>query len=78
MNKCTYIVLSCLIMWLSTISHAMAWGAVGHAVIGQLVEDDLLTPESALRHLLARFRAPEKAGHHGSVSTATSIEARDN
>ncbi len=47
-------------MWLSTIPHAMAWGAVGHAVIGQLVEDDLLTPESALRHLLARFRAPEE------------------
>jgi nuclease S1 len=39
--------------------HAMAWGPVGHAVIGEVVEVSLLRQDRGLQDLLARFREPQ-------------------
>ena len=53
-----YTVLSCLFLWIGATSPAMAWGPVAHAVIGQLVEDDLLKDHEGLRRLLTSFQQP--------------------
>lgn len=46
-------------VWLTTLPHAMAWGPVGHAVIGELAEAYLLQQDRGLQNLLARFREPQ-------------------
>lgn len=51
-------VLSCVLCWLSHATPALAWGAVVHAVIGQLAEDELLAQDARLLTLLTRFREP--------------------
>ena len=42
MNRYVCAVLGGVLLWLSQATPALAWGAVAHAVIGQLAEDDLL------------------------------------
>jgi hypothetical protein len=62
MRRYIAILLSCLVCWLSQASPALAWGALGHAVIGQLAEEALLAQDARLRTLLTRFRAaPQQA-----------------
>jgi hypothetical protein len=58
MTKCAGAVLSCVLLWLSQATPALGWGALAHAVIGQLVEDDLLKHDTQLLTLLRRFRDP--------------------
>ena len=65
MNTCIFTILSCIVLWLSHTTPALGWGAVAHAVIGQLAEDELLANNAALRTLLTRFRDPR------SISTCT-------
>jgi hypothetical protein len=43
---------------MSTTTPATAWGPAAHAVIGQLVEDDLLKHDAGLRAFLWRLREP--------------------
>ncbi len=50
--------LSCTVLWLSCATSALAWGAVAHAVIGQLAQDELRVQEAPLLTLLTRFRDP--------------------
>lgn len=49
-------ILSCLFIWISTTSLAVAWGPVAHAVIGQLAEDDLRAYDVGLKTLLVSLR----------------------
>jgi nuclease S1 len=58
MNRYVCVVLGCALLWLSQATSALAWGAVAHAVIGQLAEDDLLKSDVQLLTLLRRFRDP--------------------
>jgi hypothetical protein len=58
MNTCIFTILSCLLLWLSHTTSALGWGAVAHAVIGQLAEDELLATSTTLHTLLTRFRDP--------------------
>ena len=58
MNRYVGAVLSCVLLWLSQVTPALAWGAVAHAVIGQLAEDDRLKNDALLLTLLRRFRDP--------------------
>jgi hypothetical protein len=62
MKRYVSTVLSCVLLWLSQATPVLAWGAVAHAVIGQLAEDELLAQEARLRTLLMRFRDPTQ--HH--------------
>ena len=57
MNSYICAVLSGILLWLSQATPALAWGAVAHAVIGQLAED-ALTNDTQLLTLLRRFRDP--------------------
>ena len=57
MNSYVCAVLSGVLLWLSQVTPALAWGAVAHAVIGQLAEDDL-KHDAQLLSLLRRFRDP--------------------
>jgi hypothetical protein len=52
------VTLSCLVSWFASVSPAVAWGPVAHAVIGQLVEDYLLAHDAGLHTLLVGFRDP--------------------
>jgi hypothetical protein len=52
------VVLLCCCLWQSSLSLALAWGPVGHAVIGELVENALLKHDTGLRTLLTRFQHP--------------------
>src|SRR5215510_14417306 len=63
MNMCIFTILSYLVLWLSHTPAALGWGAVAHAVIGQLAEDELLANQAALRTLLTRFRDPTQYQH---------------
>lgn len=56
MTRYVSTLLSCILLWLSYTTPALAWGAVAHAVIGQLAEDELLAQDARLRTLLTRFR----------------------
>jgi hypothetical protein len=58
MNTYICTILSCLMLWLGPTTPALGWGALAHAVIGQLAEDELLTRNAALRTLLTHFRNP--------------------
>src|SRR5438132_9605137 len=58
MNSYVCAVLSGVLLWLSQVTPALAWGAIAHAVIGQLAEDDLLKTDPQLLTLLRRFRDP--------------------
>ena len=58
MNRYVGAVLSGVLLWLSQATPALAWGALAHAVIGQLAEDDLLKNDTQLLTLLKRFRDP--------------------
>src|SRR5262245_44202935 len=58
MTKYICAVLSGVLLWLSQVTPALAWGAITHAVIGQLAEDDLLKNETQLLSLLKSFRDP--------------------
>jgi hypothetical protein len=55
--------LSCVVLWLSHATPTLGWGALAHAVIGQLAEDELLTYNAAWRTLLTRFRDPTQYRH---------------
>jgi len=57
MNRYVCAVLSGVLLWLSQATPALAWGALAHAVIGQLAQDDLKN-EAQLLTLLRGFRAP--------------------
>jgi hypothetical protein len=47
--------------WLAMLPQAVAWGPVGHAVIGELAEVHVLQQDPGLQELLARFRdAPQQ------------------
>jgi hypothetical protein len=48
------------IVWFTMLPHAVAWGPVGHAVIGELAEVYLLQQDRGLQGLLARFREPQQ------------------
>jgi hypothetical protein len=63
MNTCIFTILSCLVLWLSHPTPALGWGAVAHAVIGQLAEDELLANHATLRTLLTRFHDPTQYQH---------------
>jgi len=63
MNVCIFTILSCLVLCLSHTTSALGWGAIAQAVIGQLVEDELLTNDTPLRTLLTRFRDPTQYQH---------------
>jgi hypothetical protein len=63
MNTCVVMSLSCLVLWLSHATPALGWGAVAHAVIGQLAEDELLANDTTLRALLMHFRDPAQYQH---------------
>jgi hypothetical protein len=63
MNTWVLTVLSCAVLWLSHATPALAWGALVHAVIGQLAEDELLAHNAALRTLLMRFHDPTQYQH---------------
>jgi nuclease S1 len=58
MSTSVVTILSCLVLWLSHTPAVLGWGAVAHAVIGQLAEDELLANGATLRTLLTRFRDP--------------------
>src|SRR5262245_11043313 len=58
MNRYGCAVLSGVLFWLSQATPALAWGAVAHAVIGQLAEDSLRKKETQLLTLLRRFQDP--------------------
>jgi hypothetical protein len=45
-------------LWSGSLSPALAWGPVAHAVIGELVEQELLTHDTGLRTLLTRLQQP--------------------
>jgi hypothetical protein len=45
-------------IWLGLLNPALAWGPVGHAVIGELAEHDLLQNDPGLRTFLRRLREP--------------------
>jgi hypothetical protein len=62
MNTSIFTILSCLVLWLSHATPTLGWGAVAHAVIGQLAEDALLANGTALRTLLTRFHDPAQYG----------------
>ncbi len=57
MNRYVGAVLSGVLLWLAQIPPALAWGALAHAVIGQLAEDELKN-DTQLLTLLRRFRDP--------------------
>src|SRR5262245_19138885 len=57
MNKYVGAVLSGVLLWLVQLTPALAWGALAHAVIGQLAEDELKN-DAPLLTLLRRFRDP--------------------
>jgi hypothetical protein len=63
MNTYIFTILSCLVLWLSHTTPALGWGAVAHALIGQLAEDELLANNAALRTLLTRFHDPTQYQH---------------
>src|SRR5262249_49009650 len=63
MNTCIFTLLSCLVLWLSHTTSALGWGAVAHAVIGQLGEDELLAHNATRRTLLMHFRDPTQYQH---------------
>src|SRR5262249_15587546 len=63
MNTYIFTILSCLVLWLSHTPAVLGWGAVAHAVIGQLAEDELLANNAALRTLLTHFRDPTQYQH---------------
>src|SRR5262249_47734329 len=63
MNTCIFTILSGLVLWLSHTTPALGWGAVAHAVIGQLAEDELLANNAPLYTLLMRFHAPTQSQH---------------
>src|SRR5215831_16222347 len=63
MNTCVFTLLSCLVLWLSYTTSALGWGAVAHAVIGQLAEDELLAHNATLGTLLTHFRDPTQYQH---------------
>jgi len=63
MNTCVFTLLSCLVLWLSYTTSALGWGAVAHAVIGQLAEDELLAHHATLGTLLTHFRDPTQYQH---------------
>jgi hypothetical protein len=63
MSRCTFTILSCLMLWLGHTTPTLGWGTLAHAVIGQLAEDELLTHHAALRTLLTRFRHPTQYQH---------------
>ena len=49
--------------WLTSTPQTMAWGPVGHAVIGELAEVYVLQQDPGLQRLLARFRdSPQQVG----------------
>lgn len=58
MNRYVCAVLSCILLWLSQATPALAWGALAHAVIGQLAEDDRRKNDTQLLTLLRRFQDP--------------------
>lgn len=58
MNRYVGAVLIGVLLWLSQATLARAWGALGHAVIGQLAEDALRQNDTQLLTLLRRFRNP--------------------
>ena len=60
MNRSVCAVLSCVLLWLSQTTPALAWGALAHAVIGQLAEDDLHKNNAQLLTLLRHFQDPEQ------------------
>lgn len=47
-----------LSLWLGLFTPALAWGPVGHAVIGELAAHELLTDAPGLEAFLARLQAP--------------------
>ena len=63
MNLCIFTILSCIMLWLSHTTAALGWGAIAHAVIGQLAEDELLANDTPLRTLLTRFCDPTQYQH---------------
>jgi hypothetical protein len=63
MNTCIFTILSCLMLWLSHTTPTLGWGALAHAVIGQLAEDELLANDTTLHTLLTRFRDPTQYPH---------------
>lgn len=67
MNRYIGAVLSTALLCLSQATPARAWGALGHAIIGQLAEDDLRKNAAQLLTLLRRFREPT---HYHQVSNA--------
>jgi hypothetical protein len=60
MHRYIRAVLVCLNIWLGMLNPAMAWGPVGHAVIGELAEHDLLQDDPGLRTFLTRLREPAR------------------
>jgi hypothetical protein len=52
------LLLSGVLFWLSQATPALGWGALAHAVIGQLVEADLLQHDTPLLALLGPVRDP--------------------
>lgn len=66
MNSYVCAVLICALLWLSQVTPVLAWGALAHAVIGQLAQDDL-RQNDALLTLLRRFRDPT---HYHQVRAA--------
>jgi hypothetical protein len=52
------VVLLCCCLWNGGLSPVLAWGPVAHAVIGELVEHELLKHDTGLRTLLTRLQHP--------------------
>jgi nuclease S1 len=61
MTKGICTILSCVVVWLSHAAPVLGWGAVAHAVIGQLAEDELLARNAPLRALLTRLHEPSQS-----------------